>query len=272
MSGPDTRAREDDDVGGARAARAALCKRSHHLNAALLVLMIRRVYTGGTWPIQRKQPLLDCLPPEDVHALAAAFVDDAPTLLDVAWIVAKNGYAADVWRCCGICREMWHWIAPELSEEDAARVRREHPFWQAIINLPHGTSGETRLLRAVFSRNLVRIKTLIAWHADVNTVTKSGDAVLIWASGWGLIEVVRALLAAGAAVDAVGRDGHTALSSASYEGETEVVRALLAAGANKHLIDRWGDTAYNRASCAPFCSGSASDSPWEIRFLLERAP
>ena len=144
MSGPEKRSREDDEVGGARAVRAARCARSRHLNAALLVLIVRRVYTGGCWRIQRKRPLLDCLPPEDVRALAAAFVDDAPTLLDVAWIVAKNGYAADVWRCCGICREMWRWIAPELSEEDAARVRRDHPFWQAIINLRHGKYARTR--------------------------------------------------------------------------------------------------------------------------------
>ena len=40
-------------------------------------------------------------------AAAAPGAHETPTLLDVAWIVAKNGYAADVWRCSGLCREMW---------------------------------------------------------------------------------------------------------------------------------------------------------------------
>ena len=44
---------------------------------------------------------------------------------------------------------MWRWIAPELSEEDAARVRLDHPFWQAIINLTYGEDrGVTRLMLA----------------------------------------------------------------------------------------------------------------------------
>ena len=138
----------------------------------------------------------------------------APTLLDVAWIVAKNGYAADVWRCCGLCREMWRWIAPELSEEDAARVRRDHPFWQAIINLRHGPRGVTRLMLAVEYGKLAHVEALIAWHADVNLV--------------GLIS-----------------DGGTALIRASAEGHVEIVRALLAAGANKHLVNIYGSsTAY----------------------------
>ena len=86
-------------------------------------------------------------------AAGAAAGSGAATLLDVAWIVAKNGYAADVWRCSGLCREMWRWIAPLLSEEDAARVRRDHPFWQAIINLPLGPRGDTRLILAASWRS-----------------------------------------------------------------------------------------------------------------------
>ena len=114
---------------------------------------------------------------EDAEAAAAAAsaappgAHETPTLLDVAWVVAKNGYAADVWRCCGICREMWRWIAPELSEEDAARVRRDHPFWQAIINLPH-FNGRTRLMLAAQHGALTRAETLIAWHADVHMANR----------------------------------------------------------------------------------------------------
>ena len=151
---------------------------------------------------------------------------ETPTLLDVAWIVAKNGYAADVWRCCGTCREMWRWIAPELSEEDAARVRRDHPFWQAIINLSHGDRGETRLIMAAACGNLPRTKTLIAWHAGPCTVL--GYTALILASANGHVEVVRALLASGASKRLVNYNGYTAYNLAVITpASTAAIRALL---------------------------------------------
>ena len=160
----------------------------------------------------------------------------------MAWIVAKNGYAADVWRCCGICREMWRWIEPGLSEEDAARVRRDHPFWQTIINLPHGRYGRTRLILAV-CRKLARVEMLIAWHADVNAADKNGRTPLISASRFGHIEFVRALLNAGAGVDAAADDGSTVLMLATLWDRVEVVRALLAAGAGEDAVNSNGSTA-----------------------------
>jgi predicted LPLAT superfamily acyltransferase len=171
-----------------------------------------------------------------------------PTLLDVAWIVAKNGYAADVWRCCGICREQWRWIAPELSEEDAARVRRDHPFWQAIINLTHGKYGATRLKMAADRGELARVEALIAWHANVNIAAIDGDTALMLASYSGHVEVVRALIAAGAGANAAVNTGETALIFASGNGHVEIVRALLAAGAGIDAAASNGSTALVRAS------------------------
>ena len=138
-------------------------------------------------------------------AAAAPGAHETPTLLDVAWIVAKNVYAADVWRCCGLCREMWRWIEPELSGEDAARVRRNHPFWQAIINLPHSEYRTTRLILAAVRGDLARVEELIAWHADLHATVIWGKTALMYASTNGHVEVVCALLAAGASVDAAAR-------------------------------------------------------------------
>ena len=224
-------------------------------------------------------------------------------------MVAKNGYAADVWRCCGICREMWRWIAPELSEEDAARVRRDHPFWQAIIDLPHGTRRRTRLMLAAARDKLVHVETLIAWHADVNAAGQYGYTALMHASEQasmsGRLEVVRALLAAGAGVDAAnalgqtalllacscycsnveiarsllagGADvdvaditGRTALMCASANGLVEVVRVLLAAGANKHCTTTSGDTAYSLARPGSWRCPSFFSAA--IRALLDLVP
>ena len=204
---------------------------------------------------------------DEAGGAASPGAHETPTLLDVAWIVAKNGYAADVWRCSGLCREMWRWIAPELSEEDAARVRRDHPFWQAIINLKHGKHGHTRLIEAARLGKLAHVGMLIAWHANVNMTDLDSYTALIMASDAGHVEVVRALLAAGADVDAADNDGWTTLIRASYYGYDEVVRALLASGANKH-ISSTGFTAYTIASLA----SATPDTTAAIRALLDLAP
>jgi len=265
MSGPNKRVREGaaGTAGGARAHSPTPPPGRHHVSA-LLALLMRRRFTIK-WPIIAR-PLLDWLPLEDARALAAAFdppTHAAPTLLDVAWIVAKRGYAADVWRCCGICREMWRWIEPELSEEDAARVRRDHPFWQAIINLPHGEWGRTRLMQAalVSEMRLARVKELIAWHANVNLTNNDGWTALIHACFGGHVEAVRALLDAGADVNAADIRGWTVLMYASYVGNRKVLETLLFRGANKHLVARNGTTALSIALDNPFGSE-------EVRALL----
>ena len=250
------------DPADMRALKAALTSRRPR--TALLMLMARRCYKA--WPFP-KRPLLDCLSVVDARALPAAFAADPPTLLDVAWIVAKNGYAADVWRCCGLCREMLRWIAPGMCAEDAARVRRDHPFWQAIINLPHCLRGETRLMLAAMYGKLARVETLIAWHADVNAVDKNGVTALMYASANNChAKVVRVLLASGAVVDAVSNAGDTALIHASFNGHVEVVRALLAAGANKHII------ANNRDTANSVAGRHHPDLTAAIRELLALAP
>ena len=209
----------------------------------------------------------------------------APTLTDVAWIVAKNGYAADIWRVCGVNREMWRWIDPRWTAEQAACVRRDHPFWQAIINLRHGRFGETRLMWAIICSALEDVKELIAWHADVNATSYDGKTALILASRWcdvtkvrallaagagvnaadhdgdtalisaihntHVFEVVHALLAAGADINATNNDGNTVLMLASHGGYVKIVRALLAAGANKHLISNSGETAHRAYISTP---------------------
>ena len=94
-------------------------------------------------------------------------------------------------------------------------MRRDHPFWQAIIDLPHGEDGETRLMFAARFGKLAHVEALIAWHANVNAADKDGDTALILTSSEGHIDVAHALLAAGASVDAAGNTCLTALIWAS---------------------------------------------------------
>ena len=151
-------------------------------------------------------------------------------------------------------------------------MRRDHPFWQAIINLRHG-HGLTRLMLVAGPGRLASVETLIAWHADVHMAAdiSGGRTALMWAVcrsyivDNGNIMVVRALLAAGAGVDSVDSWGQTALLLASRYGRVEAVRALLTAGASKHLIARGGATAY-------ICASSRPEKTATIRALLDLAP
>ena len=81
-------------------------------------------------------------------------------LTDVIGFVAQNGYAREASRCAGLCRETWRYIPPWLSASDADRVRRDHPLWQAIINLEHSSWEMTRLCTAANNSRLARVREI----------------------------------------------------------------------------------------------------------------
>jgi hypothetical protein len=220
-------------------------------------------------------------------------------LTDVIGFVALNGYAREANACAGLNRETWRCIPAGLSAADADRVRRDHPLWQAIIDLKHGWSKRTRLIQAASKGDFARVRELCDWRADVEAVDIGGATPLLMASSEGRVDVVRELLARGANVEAAsngcwtslhsaGQQGHldvvrellargananaatltgyTPLFLSSHRGHVEVVRALLAAGADKHHIDDYG---YTAASIAGAC---APDSRAAILALFAAAP
>jgi hypothetical protein len=243
-------------------------------------------------------------PPAHCHALPAED-DDAYEqrlkLTDVIGFVALNGYAREVSACAGLCRETWRCIPAGLSAADADRVRRDHPLWQAIIDLKHGKWKETRLGRAAVAGKLARVRELGDWRADIEAANVNGatplwcasfnghvdvvrellarganieaasnnGATSLFASQFGRLDIVRELLARGANVNAATNDGSTPLIRASLRGEVEVVRVLLAAGADKRFMENNGATATSLAgtrATAPRGSRAA------ILALLAAAP
>jgi hypothetical protein len=166
-------------------------------------------------------------------------------LTDVIGFVALNGFAREASRCAGLNRETWRCIPAGLSAADADRVRRDHPLWQAIINLKQtkGYYKETRLVWAVRSGHLARVRELCDWRADVEATDRYDRAPLLSASNNGHHEVVRELLSHGANVNAAACNGWTALLESSFFGHVDVVRVLLAAGADKHRVSHKGNTA-----------------------------
>ena len=164
-------------------------------------------------------------------------------LTDVIGFVALNGYAREADACAGLNRETWRCIPAGLSAADADRVRRDHPLWQAIINLKHGAFKQTRLNLAVRRCSLARVRELCDWRANVEAIDSCNNTPLIIAILIGHLDVVRELLSRGANVNAADCNSYTALIWSSYCGHVEVVRVLLAAGADKHHVSRDGRTA-----------------------------
>jgi hypothetical protein len=169
-------------------------------------------------------------------------------LTDVIGFVAQNGYAREASRCAGLNRETWRCIPAGLSAADADRVRRDHPLWQAIINLKQGALKQTRLVWAARCGNLARVRELCDWRADIEATDCYNNTPLLHASNQGHLDVVRELLAHGANANAASIHGYTALMWSSILGNVEVVRALLAAGADKHCVSPGGRTATSMAS------------------------
>jgi len=168
---------------------------------------------------------------------------DKPLSLVVAFLASQ-----DRKRLAATCRGTWRFIPAGLSAADADRVRRDHPLWQAIINLKHGDWKETRLCSAARGGHLARVRELCDWRADVEAADCYNNTPLVYAIIYGQLEVVRELLARGANANAVDDGGYTPLIFSSLRGHVEVVRALLAAGADKHKVSCDGVTATNRAS------------------------
>ncbi len=101
-------------------------------------------------------------------------------LTDIIGFVAQNGYAREASRCAGLNRETWRCIPAGLSAADADRVRRDHPLWQAIINLKHGEYFETRLGWAARSGHMARVRELCDWRADIEATGCHGYTPLIY--------------------------------------------------------------------------------------------
>ena len=101
-------------------------------------------------------------------------------LTDVIGFVALNGCAREANACAGLCRETWRCIPAGLSASDADRVRRDHPLWQAVINLKHKHVWRvaTRLGWAAINGQLARVRELCDWRADIEAAEKYGRTPL----------------------------------------------------------------------------------------------
>jgi hypothetical protein len=228
-------------------------------------------------------------PPPPARRLLLAEDDDAYErrlkLTDIIGFVALNGYAREADACSGLNRETWRCIPAGLSAADADRVRRDHPLWQAIINLEQSEDKETRLQRggspratsllryalcpssasrirrccpgalkatrlhsAVFKGSLACVRELCEWRANIEAADWIGRTPLNLACEYGRVDIVRELLARGANTEAVTHDGATSLVTAGQHGHVDLVRELLPRGANIEAATNSGCTSLHVAS------------------------
>ena len=100
---------------------------------------------------------------------------------------------------------------------------------------------QTKLWRAVYTRNIELLQTALEEGADVNAKDKIGSTPLQMSAEHGHLEVVRALIEARAEVNAKTNCGWFTLHWSAAKGHLEVVRALIEAGAdvNVKADDGW---------------------------------
>ena len=190
------RAREEAEAPGAGAAAAAAAPAVASLSQEDVVLVLgivaqtlaRRMHTVGAdveearavraaWSARGPRPGDDegCLArarrsAELAVELAERNAEEAPKLLH---IINK--------RVTGLCRDTWRCVPPGLSAADAARVRAEHPIWRAVIDLPHGSNGMTRLMCAAQEGKLTIVRSLCDWHAGLEVRDSNGRTALYYA-------------------------------------------------------------------------------------------
>jgi len=98
------------------------------------------------------------------------------------------------------------------------------------------------LADAVMQQDAVRVRTLLAHHADANAAQPDGSTALHWAAYRGDARTAAALLAAGAHPNVMTDTGMTALVLACQSGNTQLVKVLLDAGADVHQTLTHGET------------------------------
>jgi tankyrase len=96
------------------------------------------------------------------------------------------------------------------------------------------------------------VKTVKRWVNCSNDNCTTEDAIratpLMYAAGYGHVEVVRVLLDGGASADRANAIQRTAMHKAAWYGYLEVCRLLLDWGAKVDPVDKWNETPLHDAA------------------------
>lgn len=130
----------------------------------------------------------------------------------------------------------------------AKRVLLLALLMSCFASFPSIPSSASELTEALKSRDVARVRTLLAAGADVNEKER-GDFPLNIAAVYGPAEMVTMLLEAGAGVAQPGRDGLHPLHNAVLLGHKDIVALLIQKGAKVDARDRRGRTPLYSFAC-----------------------
>jgi ankyrin repeat protein len=122
-------------------------------------------------------------------------------------------------------------------------------------------SGDTPLMNAAASSNLVAVKTLIKTGARVDSTNTAGETPLMRAAANDDPKVTGLLLELGADVNAYDNDGKTALLLASSSNKPAMITLLLDAGAKAEVHDKEGKT--------PLLVAAGEDDAKVLKLLID---
>ena len=137
-------------------------------------------------------------------------------LLECLTLIAQNGYAREVDPLVGLCRETWG----------------DDELMGAVVDLPHGPEGRTRLMYAGMMGDPAKVRWLLKkCAADQGLQDNKGRTALFWAATTGHLRTVKAFLREPPCfVDVPALNGDFPLHAAAECGVTDVVEALLSRG------------------------------------------
>ena len=98
------------------------------------------------------------------------------------------------------------------------------------------------LFQAIEAGDVARVRKLLARKPDLNARHQSGLPLMVFAAGWGNLEIMEHLAVRGCKADAADDRGNTALHMAAVRGFDEVIRWLLRKGVPMDVANRAGQT------------------------------
>ena len=132
----------------------------------------------------------------------------------------------------------------------------------ATLSVGLAAAGDLRLIEAVRTQNIARVRALLAERVNVNATQGDGATALHWAVHLDDASLVDTLIRAGARADVADDTGATPLYLACTNRNADAVSRLLAAGANPNAALLSGETAL--MTCARAGTAAA------VRTLLTR--
>ena len=124
----------------------------------------------------------------------------------------------------------------------ASRILVATPLFAALLVVGLTAAGDVRLIDAVRSMNVERVRALLAERVNVNAPQGDGATALHWAVHLDDLPLVETLIRAGARTEVADDTGATPLYLACVNRNAAAVSRLLAAGANPNAALLSGET------------------------------